>query len=63
MDHPQIANALRTGYPHGEPNYPHCPICCKECEIIYWSKFGEAVGCDECLEEQDAWDYQKEFGD
>jgi hypothetical protein len=63
MEHPEITNARRTGYPHREPKYPHCPICCKECETIYWSKFGEVVGCDECLEKQDAWDNQKEFCD
>lgn len=58
-----IARAILTGYPDVEPKWPRCPICCKECETIYWSKSGEVVGCDECLEKQDAWDYQKEFED
>lgn len=64
MEHPAITNAIRTGYPDGvEPNWPRCPICCRECETIYWSKVGDVVGCDMCLEKQDAWDYQKEFCD
>jgi hypothetical protein len=97
-DHPDIANALRTGYPHGEPMWPRCPICNNECRVIYWhkhncwvigcdecvkpkavkgfphcgicdsecetiytNKAGEVVACDECIEDQDAWDYVKEF--
>ena len=63
MEHPDITRAIRTGYPEVEPRYPRCPICNKECETIYWSREGEVVGCDECLEKQDAWDYQKEFCD
>ena len=62
MEHPEITNALLTGYPHGEPKYPRCPICGDECEAIYWSKFGEVVGCDECLTKQDAYEYEEEFG-
>ena len=62
LEHPEITNAQRTGYPV-EPKWPRCPVCNKECETIYWSKSGDVVGCDECLETQDAWDYQKEFCD
>lgn len=61
LEHPEITNALRTGYPHGEPKWPHCPVCGDECETIYWHKNGTVVGCDMCLEKQDAWDYQKEM--
>lgn len=55
MDHPQIANALKTGYPHGEPNYPHCPICGNECDEIYMNEDGEIFACDECLRTKSAW--------
>jgi len=62
IEHPVITNMERTGYPDGvEPRWPRCPICNNECETIYWSKAGEVVGCDMCLEEQDAYDYMKEF--
>lgn len=61
LEHPGISNAVRYGHPEPEPSWPHCPICGNECETIFWSKFGEVVGCDECLEKQDAWDYKKEF--
>lgn len=53
MDHPEIANALATGYPHGE-KIPHCPACGKECETIYRDEFGEIFGCDVCVKKQDA---------
>lgn len=55
MDHPEIENALRTGYPHGEPDYPHCPVCGSECDEIYFNEDHEIVGCDECLHTKSAW--------
>ena len=60
-DHPAIARALRTGYPDVEPRYPRCPICNQECEMIYWSKHIEVVGCEMCLETQCAWEYKRYF--
>lgn len=54
IEHPEITNAQRTGYPHGEPAYPHCPVCGKECETIYRDKYGEIFACDECVKKQDA---------
>ena len=40
---------------NSEAEYPHCPICYKECGTIYKNMFGEIVGCDECIKETDAW--------
>ena len=38
--------------------YPTCPICGQECETLYYDKkHADVVGCDECLETRDAWDY------
>ena len=54
MDHPEVANALATGYPHGVPKEPHCPVCGKECETIYRDEFGEIFACDVCVRKQDA---------
>ena len=37
---------------------PICPICWQECEKIYrFRDSGDVVGCDECIDEIDAWDY------
>lgn len=55
MDHPEIENAIRTGYPHGEPNYPHCPVCGSECDEIYLDVDNEICGCDECIRTRSAW--------
>lgn len=49
MDHPDIANALRTGHPHGEPKWPTCPVCGMECETIYRDENGDIFACDECV--------------
>ena len=61
IQHPAITMAELTGYQYGDPKWPRCPICNKECETVYWSKQGEVVGCDECLETMDAWTYMEEF--
>ena len=55
MEHPEITNALRTGYPHGEPNYPHCPVCGCECDEIYMNEDHEIFACNECLHTASAW--------
>ena len=37
---------------------PICPICGQECEdIILYKTTGEVVGCDCCLESEDAWSW------
>ena len=36
--------------------YPICPVCGQETMILYRDKKTcDIVGCDECLEEMDAW--------
>ena len=63
-DHPVIRNMEWTGYPDGkEPEYPRCPVCGEECEIIYRDKYLDVVGCDECISTVDAWDYKTKFID
>lgn len=54
MEHPEISNAIRTGYPNGTPNGPKCPVCGKECETIYREEYGEIFACNECVKKQDA---------
>lgn len=59
-DHPDIANALATGYPDGnEPEAYRCPVCDKECESIYKCKeTGEIVGCDRCVDTVEPWEVE-----
>ena len=60
-DHPEIRNALETGYPSGKvPEYPHCPVCGAECSTVYFCDL-EIVGCDECVTSHDAWETDKCF--
>ena len=56
MDHPAIANALRTGYPHGEPTCPHCPVCGAETDIFYKDRYFDIVGCVDCMTQVNAWE-------
>lgn len=59
-DHPDIRNAERTGYPNGEVQYPHCPICGAECSTVYYVET-QIVGCDECITTGDAWEEDRCF--
>jgi len=38
---------------------PICPVCGCECDIIYIQN-GCAIGCNECIDQWDAWDWQEE---
>lgn len=60
LEHPAIKRAMDTGYPGGEPKWPTCPVCGKECDIIYHDRSGYALGCDCCVQAVDAWEYQME---
>ncbi len=60
-DHPDIARALRTGYPYEtEDIQPTCPICGHEAEYFYKDSCNEIVGCSWCLEEIDALEWMYE---
>ena len=60
-DHPDIENAMRTGYPHGEPKYPQCPVCGCECETIFKDLNGVVFACDECVKKKSAWETEECF--
>lgn len=55
-ENPIIANYLRTGYPNGDPVYPRCPVCGKQCETIFQDMYGDVFGCDNCVTFVDAWE-------
>ena len=40
------------------PNYevPHCPVCGQECETLYRDRYGEVIGCNDCIDAVDAWE-------
>lgn len=50
-DHPDIANALLTGYPDArDTEIYHCPLCGAECECVFMHKeTGDIVGCEICI--------------
>ena len=43
------------------PEYhePECPVCGEECEIIY-KQDGKVIGCDQCIDSEDAYDWYEE---
>ena len=61
IEHPDITMTLRTGYPHGEPEFPHCPVCDRETDAFYKDIYGAIVGCDECITRADAWEEMDEY--
>ena len=42
--------------PPPQPPAPECPACGAETDRIYQDKWGNIVGCPECIKEVDAWD-------
>ena len=61
MNHPDVERTIRTGYPQGEPNYPHCPVCDAECDEVYMDVNNIIFGCDECTRVKSAWDTEECF--
>lgn len=42
-------------FPPDEPHRPRCPVCGDECTIIY-KQGNEALGCENCITQDDAWE-------
>lgn len=38
---------------------PVCPVCGEEAETLYRNRFGEIVGCDECIDTILAYDWEE----
>ena len=57
-DAPWIRDAENNGV--GPFDQPICPICGEECETIYADMYGNVFACDQCLIEQDAWQWQED---
>ena len=57
-DAPDIRMTEATGYPRIVKR-PCCPVCGDECEKLYKDCSGEIFGCENCVEEVDAWEEQE----
>jgi hypothetical protein len=60
-DHPDIAAAMRTGYPRSKTARMRCcPFCGEELtreELIYINETGEAIGCEKCIRARNSEEY------
>ena len=46
-----------------EYDMPRCPVCGAETQIIFIDKYGDVVGCEECITTRDAYEWQEEQTD
>lgn len=47
-------------FPPDEPDCPICPVCGDECETYYRRQGNEILGCENCIVEVNAYEWQKE---
>lgn len=60
-DDPIIRMMERTGYPSERyQDEPRCPVCGELCETLYKDRYGDIVGCDECITTLNAWEENDE---
>ena len=36
---------------------PVCPVCGEECDTVYVDMYDDIVGCDQCMNMEDAYEY------
>ena len=41
---------------------PVCPVCGEECDTVYVDMHDDIVGCDRCINMEDAYEYLYEEG-
>ncbi len=58
-DHPIIRRLELYGTLKPDPAPPICPVCGEEADIFYEDRRCNIVGCEFCIKEIDAWDYQE----
>lgn len=39
---------------------PVCPVCGEETDTFKRDYYGDIVGCDNCVRDVDAWDYEQQ---
>lgn len=42
-----------------EQNMPRCPECGEECETIYRGRDGQILGCENCVDALNAYDWEE----
>lgn len=47
-------------YDPPETKPPICPICGEETDTFKRGYYGDIIGCDHCVKDVDAWDYEEE---
>lgn len=57
-DAPWIRDTELNGYPEMEPVC--CPVCGEECDTLFTDKYGDVVGCEECMGRLDAYKWAEE---
>lgn len=64
-DHPIIRACELTGYPFGQEKVqpPICPICKEETDSYYIGCNNEILGCEYCIKNVDAWDWDEQHND
>lgn len=60
-DAPWIRDTENNGIPSPDPIM--CPVCGKECEIIYTDLNHDAVGCNECLTLWEPYEWWDRYGE
>ena len=58
QDAPWIRDAELNGMPSADPVF--CPVCGEECETLYLAGGTDPVGCENCIEERDAYEWTEE---
>ena len=57
-DAPWIRDAELNGIEGYDGPTPKCPVCgSTTCDQIFLNKYGEEVGCEDCLQHLSIWDW------
>lgn len=56
-DDPRIRDAELNVMPSEDP--VKCPVCGEECDTVYLQG-SEVIGCENCIDEQDAWEWREQ---
>ena len=54
---PKMVENGMVNYTEPKVKYPSCPVCGEECETYYFDKYGDIIGCDQCVITGNAWEY------
>lgn len=49
LEHPTITSMERWGVPYGSFSPLICPVCGAESDTFYVNRYGDIVGCSDCV--------------